>query len=250
MNKLILITLLLISKQLNSQIEIPYSVFDNSIISHVGFTLSFNIDNRQSNWVAYQLTSKETQAKFIRKNKFVEDPLILNSDFSIDYEKSGFDRGHLAPAADMAFSKIAMEESFYYSNMSPQVPSFNRGIWKQLEAQTRKWAIELDSIYIVTGPIFIDTNSMNTIGPHKIAVPEAFYKIILDNQKGQEKVIAFIIKNEMSKNELKSFVVKVDEIEQITKIDFFPNLEDSIENELESSIKINKWRFVKSIKLF
>ncbi len=138
-----------------------------------------------------------------------------------------------------------MTESFYYTNMSPQVPQFNRGIWKQLEEQTRNWAIEYDSLYIGVGPIFSD--SMKFIGPHKVTIPNAYYKVILDNHKGKEKMIGFVMKNEGSKNLLQSFVLSVDSIEVLSGIDFFPLLEDSLETKLESLVFVNVWNW-KNVK--
>ena len=231
-----------------SQFEIPKLREKDSAIHHIGYSVSYNLSFRQANWVAYQLTKSETSNLFERENKFVADPLIPGTDLSLDYEKSGYDRGHLAPAADMGYSKITMAESFYYSNMSPQVPGFNRGIWKQLEEQTRNWAIEYDSLYIVVGPIFSD--SMKVIGPHQVAVPNSYYKVILDNHKGQEKMIGFVMNNESSKNSLQSFVVSVDSVEVLTGFDFFPLLEDSLETKLESLVLINawNWKFVKTVK--
>jgi endonuclease G len=228
-------------------LELPNRSFD-TIIQHTGYSVSYNQKYKQANWVAYQLTKAETSNLFERENKFVSDPLIIGTDLSLDYEKSGYDRGHLAPAADMGFSKNTMTESFYYSNMSPQLPGFNRGIWKQLEEQTRNWAIEYDSLYIVVGPIFSD--SMKIIGPHQVAVPNAYYKVILDNHKGKEKMIGFVMLNEGSKNSLRSFVVSVDRVEEMTDIDFFPLLEDSLEKKLESLVMMNawKWSFSKSVK--
>jgi endonuclease G len=231
--------------QTSVKMEIPILNSKDSIVHHTGYSVSYNLFFRQANWVAYQLTRAETSKLFDRENKFVADPLIYGTDLSLDYEKSGYDRGHLAPAVDMGFSKITMMESFYYSNMSPQVPGFNRGIWKQLEEQTRNWAIEYDSLYIVVGPIFSD--SMKVIGPHRVAVPNAYYKVILDNHKGKEKMIGFVMKNEGSKNSLQSFVVAVDSVEVLTGIDFFPLLEDSLETKLESFVVVNTWNW-KNVK--
>ena len=247
-NLLLFVSLLSISSlfgQTSVQMEIPFLNSKDSIAYHTGYSVSYNQKFRQANWVAYQLTKTETSKLFNRENKFVSDPLIKGTDNGIDYEKSGYDRGHLCPAADMGFSKITMDESFYYSNMSPQVPGFNRGIWKQLEEQTRNWAIEYDSLYIAVGPIFSDT--MKVIGPHQVAVPNAYYKVILDNHKGKEKMIGFVMKNEGSKNTLQSFVVSIDSVEVLTGIDFFPLLEDSLENKLESLVVLNTWNW-KNVK--
>ena len=251
-NLLLFVCLLSIScllGQTSEKMEIPLLNSKDSIVYHTGYSVSYNQKFRQANWIAYFLTSQETNSIYKRENKFVQDPLIKGTDNGIDYEKSGYDRGHLAPAADMGFSKITMAESFYYSNMSPQVSGFNRGIWKQLEERTRNWAIEYDSLYIVVGPIFSD--SMKNIGPHRVAVPNSYYKVILDNHKGKEKMIGFVMKNEGSKNSLQSFVVTVDSIEVLTGINFFPLLEDSLEIKLESLVLINvwNWKFVKNVKM-
>ena len=234
--------------QTSVKMEIPLLNSKDSIVYHTGYSVSYNQKFRQANWVAYCLTRNETNAICKRENKFASDPLIKGTDNGMDYEKSGYDRGHLAPAADMGFSKITMDESFYYSNMSPQVPQFNRGIWKSLETQVRNWAIEYDSLYIVVGPIFSDTSKF--IGPHQVAVANAYYKVILDNHKGKEKMIGFIMKNESSKNLLQSFAVSVDNVEVLTGINFFPLLEDSLETKLESLVEVNswKWKFVKNVK--
>jgi endonuclease G len=247
-NLLLFVSLLSISSlfgQTSVKMEIPFLNSKDSIAYHTGYSVSYNQKFRQANWVAYCLTRNETNSIFKRENKFVQDPLIKGTDNGIDYEKSGYDRGHLAPAADMGFSKITMDESFYYSNMTPQVPGFNRGIWKQLEEQTRNWAIEYDSLYIVVGPIFSD--SMKIIGPHQVAVPNSYYKVILDNHKGKEKTIGFVMKNEGSKNSLQSFVVALDSVEVLTGIDFFPILEDSLETKLESLVVLNTWNW-KNVK--
>ncbi|GEM_PF-5423679 len=99
------------------KLEIPTLGVNDTIINHIGYSVSYNHKYRQANWVAYQLTKLETTKLFERADKFKYDPLIKGTDNANDYEKSGYDRGHLAPAADMSFSEITMLESFYYSNM-------------------------------------------------------------------------------------------------------------------------------------
>ena len=146
-NLLLFVSLLSISSlfgQTSVKMEIPFLNSKDSIIHHTGYSVSYNQKYRQANWVAYQLTKAETTKLFNRENKFVADPFIKGTDNGIDYEKSGYDRGHLAPATDMGFSKITMDEFFYYSSISPQVPQFNRGILKSLETQFRNWPIEYD----------------------------------------------------------------------------------------------------------
>ncbi len=228
------------AQQSHANIEIPAHQTNEKLISHAGYTLSYNEKYEQANWVAYELTSAETNSIYNRTNQFLIDPkVITGSAENSDYAGSGYDRGHLAPAGDMGWSEQSMIESFYYSNMSPQVPSFNRGIWKNAESFTREAAIENHAIYVVTGPVF--TSDMTTIGKNQVAVPHAYYKVILDYSEPELKAIAFVIPNEASQLPLQHFAVTINEVEQITGLDFFPLLTDSVESKLESSFDVNLW---------
>ena len=134
----------------------------------------------------------------------------------------------------MGYSMETMVQSFYCSNMSPQVPRFNRGIWKKLEMQVRNWAITYDSLYIVTGPIFSD--SMKVIGPHRVAVPKAYYKVLLQKRNRNWEGIGFILPNSNTKVDFKDYATNIDKVEEITGLDFFWGLEDRIELNLEKQI--------------
>jgi endonuclease G len=142
------------SKVIRRDLELPAVKKGEQVIRHAGYSFVYNEAYEQAAWVAYELTEKETDKQYDRTDKFIPDPsVITGSATDSDYSGSGYDRGHLAPAADMGWSSTSMAESFYFSNMSPQVPGFNRGIWKRLEEQVRSWAIEYDTIYVVTGPV-------------------------------------------------------------------------------------------------
>lgn len=183
---------------------------------------------------------KETEKAFDRTDEFIPDPAVSTGTATVgDYLKSGYDRGHLAPAADMGWSQQAMAESFYFSNMSPQVPGFNRGIWKNLEEQVRTWAKAYDSIYVVTGPVLKD--GLVQIGSNGVSIPKYYYKVILDNTGGDAKAIGFLMPNEASKEPLEKFAVSVDQVEQETGIDFFNKLPDSRENAFEKEVCIPCW---------
>lgn len=223
-----------------NNLEIPKTNPKDVIVSHVGYRLLYNENCEQASWVAYELTKEETNKRFDRTNKFLPDPKIQTASAEdTDYKSSGYDRGHLAPASDMGWSSITMAESFYYSNMSPQVPSFNRGIWKNLEGLVRTWAIENQSIYVVTGPVL--TNGLPTIGPDKVAVPEYYYKVILYYGEHGAKGIGFILPNRGSKAPLQNFAVPIDEVEKSTGIDFFPLLEDKVESLVEKTRCLSCW---------
>ncbi|MEG1587403.1 MAG: DNA/RNA non-specific endonuclease [Bacteroidales bacterium] len=210
------------------------------IITHTGYTVSYNSKWKVANWVGYELTRTETGGEEKRTNKFVTDPQVKGASATdSDYRGSGYDRGHLAPAADMAWSPVAMKESFYFSNMTPQAPNLNRGIWKSLEDKVRKWADRDSAIIIICGPVMNDTSK--TIGKNKVLVPASFYKVILSPYGKTPKAIGFLFKNEGSLQTLDSFAVSVDSIEKLTGIDFFYQLPDSLESRIEGSFQLNQW---------
>lgn len=217
---------------------LPFPAKD--VVRHTYYTLSYNEKYEQANWVYYTLTdSMVLHSGEERGNNFRSDKLVVTASAkSSDYTNSGYDRGHLCPAADMGFNKVAMEESFYMSNISPQVPDFNRGIWKELELMVRKWTVAEHKLYIVSGPVFKDNKGV--IGKDKVLVPGYFFKIIYDPADGS-KMISFLFPNEKSNRRLIDFAVTTDKIEQITGYDFFSQLPDDQETKLEGSVQLAGW---------
>lgn len=208
------------------------------LLSCKGFSIGYSHVRRQPLWVCYILTAEKLQLPRVRRrNKFMPDPRILRDPVKpADYRRTGFDRGHLAPAADMSYSSLMMKHSFYMSNISPQLPGCNRGIWKRLEMQVRKWAIREKQICIITGPLF--TGESKNMGKSRIAVPDGFYKIILDLTPPY-KMAAFIIPNQATRKRLTSFAVPADKVEEITGFDFFPNFPGA--EELEKATRSELW---------
>ena len=220
----------------------PRSTANNQIVHRKGYSLSYSEAHEQPDWVYYELTLAEVNGNYPRKDNFREDLSIYTGSASLkDYKGSGLDRGHLAPAADMKWSQQAMSESFLMSNMSPQNPGFNRGIWKRLESQVRQWALENGSIHVVTGGVL--TSSSDFIGFNKVAVPKFFYKIVLDYNSTDIKGIGFLIPNNKSSKPIQNYVVSIDKVEEVTGIDFFYKLPDSIEDKIENKSDISKWSF-------
>lgn len=215
------------------QYELPKISNSDLIIKHLGYTLSFNTKHKNANWVAYNLTKEKVNKKVTqREDKFKEDPLLKNQTATNeDYLKSGYDRGHLSPAADNLYNIQCMKESFYYSNISLQVPAFNRGIWETLEEQVRFWANKYENIYIVTGPIL--TDNLKTIG-NKVSVPKQFYKAIIYVNGNKSLGIAFLMNNQNSKASISKFVISIDELEKLLNIDLFTSVPINIQNEIES----------------
>jgi endonuclease G, mitochondrial len=213
----------------------------HEIVKHTYYTLSFSKKDEQAEWVAYLLTRSMITGKSERTENFRPDPAVPSGSAQLeDYKNSGFDRGHLCPAGDMTFSDQAMSETFYLSNMSPQVPAFNRGIWKSLETLVRGWAGEYDSIYIVSGGILKE--SKDTIGSDRVTVPSKYYKVIYA-LKGVKKMIAFILPNEKGTEPLQHYIVTVRDVESQTGIDFFHCLPDSTQNRLENNSDVSRWDF-------
>ena len=221
-------------------VSVPYfSTLEK--LEHGCYTIGYDLSKRHAAYVSYVITPSDIEGNAKRKNNFKPDPL-LPEQFSAqdeDYYKSGFDRGHLCPAADMKVSQTCMDKSFYYSNMSPQLAGFNRGVWKKLEAQVREWCKNSDSLKIITGPIF--SKSDTTLGPNNICVPQRYYKTVLRYKNDSSSMIGFILNNESSKNELSTFSVSIDEIESKTEIDFYKYLPDEIEEKLESNVHSTFW---------
>lgn len=140
----------------------------------------------------------------------------------------------------MKWSEKAMDESFFMSNMSPQVAGFNRGIWRVLEEHVRDWAVENEDVYVVTGPVLTD-GPYQTLGDNQVAIPKRFYKVILDYREPDLKAIGFILLNEKSDKPLMALMVSVDTVEQVTGIDFFHLLPDEMEETLESTMFADQW---------
>ena len=210
------------------------------LIQHSYFTLSYSETNRQAEWVAYKLSPELINGVQERTDDFKIDPKVKNNPVgSGDYSGSGYDRGHLCPAADMKLNLTSMSETFYMSNMSPQDPSFNRGIWETLESRVRTWANEKNGVYVVTGPIL--KNICGSINNGTISVPCLYYKIIFKDNGTDKIAIALILNNQGSSSSLISFATSIDNIESLTGIDFFSGLSDDIENKLESTINTSSW---------
>lgn len=219
-------------------LEIPVtpSKTKGQIIKRKGYTLSYNADYKTPQWVAWELTKSETKGNEERTNNFQPDPNVQGAKaYSSDYTNSGYGRGHMAPAGDMKWDAQAMEESFYMSNICPQNSNLNRGDWNDLEIQSRQWAKKYGAIYIACGPIY-DSKSPKRIGDNKVAVPDAFYKVILINDKKNPQAIGFIFPNQSVSKPLKKYLVTVDSVEKRTNIDFFPALPDEMENKIEAEL--------------
>lgn len=192
------------------------------ILKRTAYIVSYNKDTKLPNWVAWYLTPERITGPAKRSGVDFEADMDVpypRAEDS-DYYGSGYDRGHMCPAADNKFSNKAMEESFLFTNMCPQNGNLNRGDWNEMEMACRKWAEKYGGVYVVCGPILYNSKH-KTIGKNKVVVPEAFFKVVLRMGEAP-KAIGFIYKNAEGNRPKGDYVNSVDEVERITGIDFFP----------------------------
>lgn len=217
----------------------------DSIIEREGYALGYIEKHEQPAWVQYIMTADEVSRRAAKRgDDFRPDPEVpTGSATPQDYTRSGYDRGHLAPAADMSFSVKTMSESFFMSNMSPQAPQFNRGIWSKLEKQVRHFATKEKRIVVVTGPI-LPAEKTITIDANKVTVPKYYYKVIYDTTP-PEKMIGFVLQNKGSNADLRTFVVTVDRVEELTGLDFFSAVPKEKQEQMERTITVENWHWIR-----
>ncbi|MBQ0769860.1 MAG: DNA/RNA non-specific endonuclease [Bizionia sp.] len=212
------------------------------VVHHQGYSLSYSEPHEQAEWVAYELKASDLSSNNFDRPYFEIDEAIKTQAASWrNYKNSGYDRGHLCPAGDRRQSQTLFNETFLTSNISPQNHEFNAGIWNRLEQRVRYWAKKYDGVFVVTGGVL--ETGLKTIGNENVAVPNQFYKIVLDYNSGNPKMLAFLMPHEESNADLVQYVVSVDAIEKLTGIDFFYQLDDALEDKLEASTYYKNWKF-------
>ena len=211
-------------------------------IKNIGYTSSYNTTYGMPNWVAYELTRSEAVSQEAKRtDKFMPDPKVVGKSASnSDYKGSGYDKGHMAPAADMKWSKQVMEESFYFTNICPQAPGLNRGAWKELEEKIRLWAIRDSALVIICGPLFTK-EPIQYISDTQVAIPDAYFKVVCSPYTDEERAIAFILPNNKASKHPREYVVTIDSVEKMTGMDFLSQLPDEIENKVEQISNYTLW---------
>ena len=221
-------------------VNAPKKVQDKEypIITYSAYEVMYNPEYKIPRWVRYELLASETDGVWSRKGlKFTPDPSVsFPQAEDYDYRGSGWSRGHMAPAADFKWSSTAMIESFYFTNCCPQNLELNSGQWSTLEKKVRDWANRYGSLTVYTGPIVLD-NAYGTIGYNKVVVPDAFFKAILAG----EQSIAFVMYNHNNNENLQKCAMSVDDLEALTGIDFFAELDDDFENRVEATYNLRNW---------
>jgi len=236
-----------LSQKTYEDLEMPGEIVGGNevILMKSQFTISYNSSTYCPNYVCWHLTKDRTRGDEQRPDDFIPDGALLPSMQvnTHDYSGSGYDRGHMCPAGDNKNSKQAMLESFNMTNVCPQRHDLNEGDWNELEGLCRSWARNYGELYICCGPIF-DSKTPKTIGKRnrdiQISVPDRFFKVVLKMGK-RPRAIGFIFPNDATRRDIRSYAVSVDKVEKETGLDFFPNLEDELENRIESECKPADW---------
>lgn len=214
---------------------------DAIFIRHKAFYSAYSAEHKQPYWVAHIVPKDILYGSYTKNNGFAIDSLYLKTADSTDYLQSGYDRGHMAPAADFKWHKEAIKESFFYTNVAPQVPEFNRGAWAKVETLVRELAIEASEVYVITGPVLHKKLPNLQQGSYQVSIPKLFYKIIYDIYPPEYKAMAFLLPNQKNIEDIQQYIVSVDSIETLTGIDFMNILTDSIENKIEQNSNLKDW---------
>jgi len=213
-----------------------------NIVRHKYFFLSYSEEHEQAEWAAYYLTSDKSNRHHFERPFFKQDPLVeTESAHWRNYKNTGYDKGHLVPAADMKFNEDAYNETFLTSNVAPQNREFNAGIWNRLEEKIRYWADKYTALFIVTGSVL--HNQLITIGDEKVSVPDYFYKIVIRVQNDVLVMIPFLVPNQKSDAPLFHYATTIEKIEEITGINFNHKLAEKIEEKIEKELNYKEWSF-------
>ena len=216
---------------------------DGVLIEHEGFTLLFDTKTMCPRWVAWELTAEETRGKVSRSGVDFKADDQVPEQYQVaswDYNGGHYGRGHMCPAGDMKWSQQAMQDCHYMTNICPQTAELNKTWWEHLERACRSWARQDGSVQIVCGPVFSD-NPKRFGKKHRMAVPKGFYKVVLSLKEGKEKAIGFYYTNDDAPQPMEDAVRSVDDIEQLTGIDFFSSLPDEQEDRLEAMTDLRSW---------
>ncbi len=223
----------------------------DAYIEHSAMILEYAEAHEQAAWVAHMILPSIKQGVESRTNDFREDPKVQSgtaieqdyfltdskSDGSKEYFGFGYDRGHLAPSADFRWNKKALSESYFYSNMSPQLPEFNRQIWAELEMALREYVVNNDvPLYVMTLPLLEDDLPKIPKAINHLTIPKFYLKVALDIEN--EHGIAFILPNSKEHDLLPSYAISIDKAEEITSYDFFSNYSN---DEVENTFDKERW---------
>lgn len=218
----------------------PISKYPEQILIRKSYILSYNRELRLPNWVAWHLTADHTDGKYKWKNSFREDVSVPTPRATVsDYKGSGWSRGHMCPSGDNKWDSEANYQTFLMTNVCPQDAKLNSGLWNSIEMDCRKWAKQFGDIFIVCGPLPLK-KTYETIGYNKVAVPRAFFKVVLC-LRNEPNGFGFVVKNNDGQKKNDLYYNSIREVEKVTGYDFFPLLNDSLEDIVETKVDTFLW---------
>jgi endonuclease G, mitochondrial len=225
-----------------ADIKIPSPMAREVIVHHKGFSLSYNTSYAIPSWVSYKVTKAQVNKEASVKAKYKEDPEIsIRAANKKDYKDGGYLMAQLVSYLDVLPIDGAAEETFYMSNIVPMKLAFYNHIWLKSEDLVRMWVADSDGLYVIVGPVIEADAPFPTMGANKVSIPERYYRIVYDEKN--KKAVGFVFKNGSSSGSLKSYSKPVDEIEKLTGIDFFPELDEATSKEIENGIDYKFWNF-------
>ena len=229
---------------------LPQGNIQGELIKHTAMALFYSEKHEQAAWVAHMILPEVKASNFGRSNDFRPDPKvragsaveqdyflkILQADSTYFYDGFGYDRGHLAPSADFRWSRKALSESYFYSNMAPQLPELNRERWAELEHVIRAYVIRNNSpVFVVTGGVLQDGLPVIDRSINRVSIPKVFYKVVYDPDN--QRTIGFLLPNRKCKYPLNSYACSVDSVEKFTGLNFFTNISEKY----ESNVDFRQW---------
>ncbi len=226
--------------RLGDLLPAPLTDRPEQLLIRKSYIVSYNKDWRLPNWVAWHLTAEHADGDAPRRNSFREDVQVPSPRATPqDYKGSGWSRGHMCPSGDNKWDESANHQTFLMTNICPQDTRLNSGLWNSIEMDCRKWSKKYGDIYIVCGPLPL-RGAYNTIGDNKVAVPRAFFKVVLC-LSGAPKAFGFVVKNNSGEKKRDLYYNTVRDVERLTGLDFFHKLPDVIENMIETHANIYEW---------
>ena len=218
--------------------EIPEYSENEDIVRHIGYTASYNHTTLCPDWVAWELTANEANGQLEGQYSFSRDPNVAFPKASReDYANSGWDKGHMAPRADMKWSHQALEESYFFTNICPQNHEMNSQAWRKIEELTRRAARHYGKVLVVCGPLYTGCET-ETIGEACVWVPTKFYKALAVDIDGVWHTVGFIVENNPQSHSPKSYATTVDSVEVLAGRNLFP----SVDEQAEAAFDWNVWK--------
>ena len=219
-------------------VGVPHGMND-TLVRYDAFDVHFNGERGIANCTVYEFVVNELNGTAERSGDFMPDTGVKGCPSLQDYAGSGMDRGHLVPAADLKWSADAMRQSFLLTNVAPMHKALNEGGWAKLEEKVREWTARDSALLVFTGPVVSESDT--TLSSGRVAVPSAYYKVIIAPCVRPVRAIAFIYPNGHSGGRLRQYAVSVDEVERRTGLDFFPFLTSEEQKSLESPVNLDAW---------